>query len=234
MTGRQYLAKNFKRYCNGLQLLRATVFHRNRSSFRKYLVPLVIVLAGIATAVRAQNSLDVTADYESKLAAYLRLHGLYQAQADAYWDAIAAKRRIRNAKRREHRPIDVNDYVLTQPPVYRGPPMPKNPFAPPAPPREHPEIPVIADFLQAAKEYFAFVPERKSEAAFKRAYAQAALAAGLTKEQVVNVYAFETGGNGEYDTQAGVTPTRSQAISPAVGYNQLLSTNTVSLLAEHG
>jgi hypothetical protein len=34
--------------------------------------------------------------------------------------------------------------------------------------------------------------------------------------------------------QAGVTPTRPNAISPALGYNQLLSTNTVSLLAEFG
>lgn len=188
----------------------------------------------VGAAARAQNSLDATADYEAQLARYLRVHGLYQAQADSYWDAVAAKRRVRNAKRREHRPIDLNDYVLTQPPVYSGPPMPKNPFAPPAPPPERPEIPVIADFLQAARDYFGFVPERKSEAEFKRAYARAALAAGLTREQVVNVYAFETGGNGGYDTQAGVTPTRSRAISPAVGYNQLLSTNTVSLLAEHG
>jgi hypothetical protein len=192
------------------------------------------MFAGMATVVCAQNSLDLAADYEAKLARYLRVHGLYQAQADAYWDAISAKRRTRNAKRRDHRPIDINDYVLTQPPLYRGPPMPKNPFAPPSPPQERPEIPVVADFLQAAKEYFAFVPERKSEPEFKHAYAQAALAAGLTKEQVVNVYAFETGGTGEYDTQAGITATRSQAISPALGYNQLLSTNTVSLLAEHG
>src|SRR3569833_516920 len=62
----------------------------------------------------------------------------------------------------------------------------------------------------------------------------AASAAGLTREQVVGVYAFETGGRGSFDTQAGVTATRSMPISPAVGYNQLLSTNTVSLLAEFG
>jgi len=62
----------------------------------------------------------------------------------------------------------------------------------------------------------------------------AASAAGLTREQVVGVYAFETGGNGSFDTQAGVTPKRPRAISPALGYNQLLSTNTVSLLAEFG
>ena len=51
---------------------------------------------------------------------------------------------------------------------------------------------------------------------------------------MVGVYAFETGGNGTYDMQAGVSPSRPPAISPAIGYNQLLSTNSVSLLAEHG
>ena len=63
---------------------------------------------------------------------------------------------------------------------------------------------------------------------------RSAAAAGLTRDQIVGVYAFETGGNGTYDMQAGVSPTRPRAISPAVGYNQLLSTNSVSLLAEHG
>ena len=59
---------------------------------------------------------------------------------------------------------------------------------------------------------------------------------GLTRDQIVGVYAFETGGNGTYDMQAGLCRTRpgARAISPAIGYNQLLSTNTVSLLAEDG
>src|ERR1035441_4262364 len=34
--------------------------------------------------------------------------------------------------------------------------------------------------------------------------------------------------------QAGVSATRPHAISPAIGYNQLLSTNSVSILAESG
>jgi hypothetical protein len=53
---------------------------------------------------------------------------------------------------------------------------------------------------------------------------------------VVRIYAFETGGNGTYDVQAGLTHPRpgARAISPAIGYNQLLSTNSVGLLAEHG
>jgi len=81
------------------------------------------------------------------------------------------------------------------------------------------------------------VPDRPANyLEFKRAYARAALAAGLTREQIVGVYAFETGGNGAYDSQAGLVPYRpgARAISPAIGYNQLLSTNSVSLLAEHG
>ena len=80
------------------------------------------------------------------------------------------------------------------------------------------------------------MPDRPSDAEFKRAYAKAARAAGLTREQIVGVYAFETGGNGTYDTQAGLEPPRpgARAISPAIGYNQLLSTNTVSLFAENG
>jgi hypothetical protein len=94
---------------------------------------------------------------------------------------------------------------------------------------------LLADFLRNAKEHFGFVPDRPSnELDFKRAYAKAASEAGLTREQIVGVYIFETGGNGTYDMQSGVTPTRPRAISPAIGYNQLLSTNTVSILAEHG
>ena len=57
--------------------------------------------------------------------------------------------------------------------------------------------------------------------------------AGLARDQAVRIYAFETGGNGTYDGQAGIVGNRKDArpISPAMGYNRLLSTNTVSLLA---
>jgi hypothetical protein len=96
----------------------------------------------------------------------------------------------------------------------------------------------MADFLKAAVEKHKFVPQRpESDLEFKKSYARAALAAGLTADQAVRIYAFETGGNGTYDVQAGLTPPlrkKSRAISPAVGYNQLLSTNSISLLAEHG
>jgi hypothetical protein len=206
----------------------------NRCSRRNALCWIAAGLLAATAPVRAQNATDAAADYKARLAQYLEVHGAYQAEADAYWNAVAGKRRTRNAKRRNHEPIALNDYVLAQPPVYSGPPRPADPFAPPPKPTEKPEIPVVADFLRAAQEHYGFVPDRRSEAEFKRAYAQAALAAGLTREQIIGVYAFETGGNGAYDTQAGISATRTRAISPAVGYNQLLSTNTVSILAEQG
>src|SRR3974390_2932253 len=211
---------------------------------------LLMLAAGLAPA--AAPAFAQSADYQAKFAQYLQARQAYEEEADAYWNAVIEKRRLRNAKRRDHLPLTLDDYVLTQPPLYGGPPPPnKTPLpqpplygGPPRPidtttpgpqPEEKPRIPVIADFLQAAAERYNFVPQRPaSELEFKRAYAKAAAAAGLTREQIIGVYAFETGGNGGYDSQAGVSTTRTRAISPAIGYNQLLSTNSVSILAEHG
>jgi hypothetical protein len=177
--------------------------------------------------------------YQSAAEQYARARRAFDDEAGAYWRSIIEKRQIRNAKRRNNEPIQIDDYVLTQPPVYAGPPRPIDPAAPdaePAAPRK-PDIPVLADFLKAAAEQFRFVPQRpENELAFKRAYAKLASAAGLTRDQIVRVYAFETGGNGTYDAQAGLTHPRpgARAISPAIGYNQLLSTNSVALMAEQG
>jgi hypothetical protein len=179
-------------------------------------------------------------DYQTKLAAYQLARRAFDTQLTTYWNAISDKRRVRLAKQRGNEPVGIDDYVLTQPPVYKGPQRPLDPAGPTAPdPTEvqRPEIPVVADFLKAAADQFGFVPNRpKSDQEFKLAYAKVATAAGLTRDQVVRIYAFETGGNGTYDVQAGLTHPRpgARAISPAVGYNQLLSTNSISLMAEHG
>jgi hypothetical protein len=199
------------------------------------LLPALAIVLATGLPAFAQSAAAM-ADYQAKLTAYQQAREPYEQQAQAYWDEIAAKRRIRNDKRRAHVAVLLEDYVLDQPPVYTGPPRPVDPQAGPGPiPGEAPPIPVLTDFLNNAKQQFDFVPDRpQSEVDFKRAYAKAASEAGLTREQIVGVYAFETGGNGTYDMQAGVSATRQRAISPAVGYNQLLSTNTVSILAEHG
>jgi hypothetical protein len=177
------------------------------------------------------------ADYRRKLEEYTAARGKYEAEAETYWSSIADKRRLRHAKRRNNQDMVLGDYVLTQPPVYSGPPKPVDPSAPieEAPPRKY--VPVAADFLDAAAKEFNFVPQRpRSEVEYKRAYVKVASAAGLTKDQVVRIYAFESGGDGAYDVQAGLEQPKlgAQAISTALGYNQLLATNSVELIAEKG
>ncbi len=176
------------------------------------------------------------AAYKQKLEEYTQARQAFAAEAAAYWKSVAEKRMVRNAKRQARESIVLADYVLTQPPVYAGPPEPVSPVPPPPPPPPK-YIPVLADFLKAAKDEFDFVPQRpRSEVEFKRAYAKAAAAAGLTKEQIVRIYGFEAGGNGRYDVQAGLETPKpgARAISTALGYNQLLTTNSVELLAENG
>jgi hypothetical protein len=167
---------------------------------------------------------------------YQAARAAFDAEASAYWTSIADKRRGRNAKRREHLAITLDDYVLTQPPVYTGPSRPPGPSPEAAPehrPRIYKPIPVVADLVAAASQYFQWTPQQPAnDLEFKRAYAGFASAAGLTREQAVRVYAFETGGNGTHASQSGFHGTR--AISTAIGYNQLLTTNTVELLAEQG
>jgi hypothetical protein len=192
----------------------------------------------VADAMAQAASPYAIAEYRRRLAEYQEARSTFEAEADAYWNAIVEKRRGRNAKRREHLALTLDDYVLTQPPVYTGPRRPVNPEpeAPEVrPPRQHKVIPVVGDLLQAASEQFQWTPQRpSSEIEFKRAYARVALAAGLTREQAVRVYSFETGGTGNYDVQAGIEHGGKRAISTAIGYNQLLTTNSVELLAEQG
>jgi hypothetical protein len=194
--------------------------------------------AATADAMAQMVSPQAIAEYRRKLAAYQEARGAFEQEAGAYWQAISDKRRGRNAKRRDHQIIEADDYVLTQPPVYTGPKRPVNPAPEPEPehrPRQHKAIPVVADLLQAAQQQFQFTPQRPSnELEFKRAYARVAAAMGLTRGQAVRVYSFETGGTGNYDVQSGIEHGGTRAISTAMGYNQLLTTNSVELIAEQG
>jgi hypothetical protein len=177
----------------------------------------------------AQASPQAMAEYVRKLKEYEEA----RAPIDAYWNLIAEKRKGRNAKRRAGQQITLDDYVLTQPPVYTGPSRPVDPSAPERPPRK--ALPMVPDLIQAASDHFQFTPQRPaSDADFKRAYARVAAAAGLTREQAVRVYSFETGGNGNYDMQSGYRGPGTRPISTAIGYNQLLTTNSVELFAEQG
>jgi hypothetical protein len=218
------------------------------AAYVAFALPLIVQPAGAmdgaalpvagADAMAQTASPQAIAEYRLKLREYQEARAAFEEEAAAYWSSIAEKRRGRNAKRREHLAIALDDYVLTQPPVYRGPKRPINPAPEPEPehpPRVHKAIPVVADLLQAASEHFQFTPQRPAnEIEFKRAYARVASAAGLTREQAVRVYSFETGGTGNYDVQSGIEHGGKRAISTAIGYNQLLTTNSVELMAEQG
>src|SRR6201996_6565824 len=114
-------------------------------------------------AMAQAASPEAIADYRRKLHDYQEARGAFEQQASAYWSAVADKRRRRFAKFRDHAPIELDDYVLTQPPVYIGPKRPINPAPEEQPeqsPRQRKYIPVVADLLKAAADQFQFVPER--------------------------------------------------------------------------
>lgn len=170
----------------------------------------------------------------------------FDRQLDAYWDEIEKKRAGRRAKRGKSKFFDTEDYVWSYPPTYQGPRLSAEldrrwtrflaQDRPGEPPKEKRELPGLADFLAAAKKHYGFEPTRIPEREFKRRYAEEALALGLTKAQVVRVYALETGGDGTADMQAGIHPItkKGRPISSALGYAQLLHANTIGELVKHG
>ena len=186
-------------------------------------------------AVAPPDLTAAMAQYRPALEAYNQAQQLYAAASSAYWSSISEKRKLRNGKRARGEALSIDDYVLEQPPVYTGPPKPRNPLKPEAP--SHPAyVPVVADFLDAAAREFKFSPRLpQNDGEFKRSYAKVAAAAGLTKDQVVRIYGFEATGNGNYDIEAGLEYNKhARAVSTALGYNQLLGTNSVEIVAEDG
>ena len=188
----------------------------------------------------APASPQAVAEYRRRLRDYTLAWQRFDMVASAYWSEIVEKRRTRLAKRRNGQTISLDDYVLTQPPVYGGPPRPVDLIAPDRPPpatRDTRYVPTIPEMLASAQKHFQFAPQRPaSEIEFKRAYAKAVAAEGVAPELAVRLYAFETGGIGTYDVQSGLLNARPGAkpLSAAVGYNQLLITFTMHLLADHG
>src|ERR1700737_5501190 len=76
--------------------------------------------AAALDAMAQAASPQAIAEYRRKLREYQEARAAFEEEAGAYWNAIADKRRGRNAQRREHQAIGLDDYVLTQTPVYTG------------------------------------------------------------------------------------------------------------------
>lgn len=170
----------------------------------------------------------------------------YAAALDAYWAKVDKKRRLRRAKRRRGAAFADRDYVTDWPPVYSGKKISKTLIRrwrrfrdrdkPKTTRRQRKGLPGLDVYMASARRHFNFAPERIPEAEFKRRYAREALSLGLTKDQVIRVYALETGGRGTADMQAGINPItrKGRPISSALGYAQLLAANSVNVLSKHG
>ncbi len=214
-------------------------------------VVLCLALTLAAETSRASDAAFMAtlgAAERQEFSAWRKAKAHFERRLDAYWQEVEKKRQGRRPKRGTGKLYEADDYVWTLPPVYKGPELggglarawaryqAAQEKAQPEKKKTRSAQPDIGDFLAAAKKYYGFVPTRISEAEFKRRYAKEALALGLTKEQVVRVYALETGGNGTADMQAGINPIskKGRPISSALGYAQLLHANTVGELVEHG
>ncbi len=208
------------------------------------LVVALVTLPRAAEARGVDSFMAQLSSSENKLfQSYLTAWTFFDAEVDAYWGKVKAKRKARRRKKRSQ--ITKRDYVRTFPPKYSGPKLTKSlqkkwsahlARGKKKSKKKRRQLPGVSDFLASASKHYGFVPERVPEREFKRRYAAEALRLGLSKTQVVRVYALETGGNGTADMQAGINPItkKGRPISSALGYAQLLHANSVNELRKHG
>lgn len=201
------------------------------------------VAVDIRQAVEPSNN---EARYRRALATYEAAFARFEEEkAKPYWSRVQQLAAGRVGRRVDS--LTDADFMNVAPPAYDGPARP-NPadFGLPVPPREPSTIAVVRDFIAAAdrlglrydllRENATDAQRAAFESRYKRRYAEVAVRAGLTQEQILGVYAFETGGRGTHNMQAGIDPAtgRGRQISTALGYAQLLAANSNIVFATHG
>ena len=220
----------------------------HRIGLMVFVAGAVLASATAPTLARAPSkefAATLGVDERKAFEAWYSAQIFYSAALDAYWAKVDAKRNLRRRKRRAGHSFRHGDYVKTQPPVYDGPRISRALIKrwrtfrdqdKPSTVQKRTELPGVADYLAAARRHYGFSPERIPEPEYKRRYAREALRLGLTKDQVVRIFALETGGNGTADMQAGINPRtkRGRPISSALGYAQLLAANSINVFAKHG
>ncbi|MFV0295024.1 MAG: hypothetical protein ACK5JT_02770 [Hyphomicrobiaceae bacterium] len=200
------------------------------------------ILPASAQRIDPKIAAHLSAHQERAYRRYLGARAVFDRDLDAYWEVVEERRNHRRHLRAAKRSYSGSDFVQVQPPVYRGPSMPSDVariiarLTPSKPSSSSSSLPDVSDFLANARRYYGFVPRMGSEDEFKHAYAREAVRLGLSKTQVVMVYALETGGRGTYDMQAGIDPItkKGRPISTALGYAQLLAANSINELVKHG
>ena len=219
-------------------------FIRNGHCIAILLFAVFVAPVALAATKASEFSATLGSEQRGVFEAWYVAQISHSAALNGYWRKVDSKRNTRRKKKRARRALTDRDYVSSFPPKYNGPALPKGLLAKwrkfrakgAAPPKKRTSLPGIADYLASAKRHYNFAPERISEREFKRRYALEALRFGLSKDQVVRVFALETGGNGTADMQAGIHPIskRGRPISSALGYAQLLAANSINVMAKHG
>lgn len=219
----------------------------------RFVVSLMALAAVIAAALPQTAMARSTAAFKETLSAqelktfeeYIGARSVFDFKLDAYWREVSDKRALRKKRKVAKLDLRPDDYVQSFPPEYKGPYLPvalqkrwmdfqaqdrSGPVKEPDP------KPTVQDFLSLARAHYGFAPERIPEKEFKRRYAREALALGLSKSQVVRIYALETSGLGTADMVAGIHPItkKGSPISTAIGYAQLLAANTINELRKSG
>ncbi len=201
--------------------------------------PLMHASTGLAGTPLQEAIAKLTPQQQAKLKAYETARIAFTRRLDQYWRKVELKRKKRKAKLAAGKAVMAADYVKEQPPEYKGPPRPAEimallPKPPPPPAKPHAVIPVVRDFLHEAEDVYGFKPDRVSEDEFMIYYALEAVKLGLTRDEVVRVYALETGGMGTHDLQSGYNPRTGRAASTALGYAQLLAANSIEQIRKGG
>jgi hypothetical protein len=204
----------------------------------------LVLVGGAPTGAETIDLSPLAADERAIYLRWKRAWAAHEALAGRYWSRIVELRKLRREKSTRGERLTRDDYVPEQPPVYDGPSEPKTVLVKlrpkdrekaRRPARTEPVLPLEA-YVDAARDGYGFAPEIVSERAFKRNYAVEALRLGFTADQIVRVYALETGGVGTFDMQSGLHPItgKGKPISTAVGYAQLVDANSIGAVVHHG
>ncbi|MEZ5774951.1 MAG: hypothetical protein R3D33_09730 [Hyphomicrobiaceae bacterium] len=209
------------------------------------------LLATPAAAYSKRVLAALTEAQRKEVATVEKAKAAFRAALDSYWSTATRLRTERRARIKKGLALSSENFVTEQPPEYKGPELSKDlatlidrlvaaeggekkPGPTDLEPRE--AIPGVDAFLAAAKKHYGFQPDLVEEAEFRRRYAIEALAVGLTREQIVRVFALETGGRGTFDMQSGINPVtrKGRPISTAIGYAQLLGANSIGEIGKRG
>lgn len=218
---------------------------RGPAALAGFVVAVVMAAVPVQAGRGVQDFVATLGDTErEQFTAYYQAEAAYESRLDTYWETVNERRSGRKAKRSHGEALTDEDYVRWQPPIYKGPVLEADLAkrweafqAKQEETREPPQPrPGLADFLAHAKANYDFVPERIPEREFKLLYAREAVALGISKDQVVRIYALETSGLGTAEMVAGVHPItkKGSPISTAIGYSQLLAANSIDELAKSG